>query len=48
MVVTFDEIWRFINKKTEKVWIWRAYDPINRRSLAWALGGGDDETCRKL
>ncbi|CAK0752968.1 insertion element IS1 protein InsB [Azospirillaceae bacterium] len=47
-IVTLDEMWHFINKKTEKLWIWRAYDPINRRPLAWVLGGRDDETCRKL
>ena len=35
-------------KKSEKLWIWRAYDPIARRTIAWVLGGRDDATCKKL
>ena len=31
-----------------KVWVWRAYDPVARRALAWELGGRDDATCRRL
>jgi insertion element IS1 protein InsB len=31
-----------------KVWLWRAYDPVARRALAWELGGRDDATCRRL
>ena len=31
-----------------KVWLWRAYDPVARRTLAWELGGRDDATCRRL
>ena len=30
------------------MWIWRAYDPVARRTLAWVLGGRDDKTLRKL
>src|SRR5688500_1230216 len=36
--------WRGKNK----VWLWRAYDPVARRTLAWELGGRDDATCRRL
>ena len=28
--------------------LWRAYDPVARRTLAWELGGRDDATCRRL
>lgn len=35
-------------KKTEKLWLWRAYDPIARRTIAWVLGRRDDATCQKL
>ena len=38
----------FSQKKTCKLWVWRAYDPIARRTLAWVLGGRDDATCQKL
>jgi insertion element IS1 protein InsB len=26
----------------------RAYDPIDRRTIAWVLGGRDDAKCQKL
>lgn len=35
-------------KKTRKLWIWRAYDPVACRTLAWVMGGRDDQTCQKL
>ena len=38
----------FSQKKTCKLWIWRAYDPVARRTVAWVLGGRDDATCQKL
>src|SRR6202046_2785312 len=47
VVVTLDEMWHFV-KKTEKLWLWRAYDPIARRTIAWVLGRRDDATCQKL
>lgn len=31
-----------------KIWIWRAYDPVAGRTLAWELGGRDDETVQRL
>jgi insertion element IS1 protein InsB len=38
----------FSSKKTCKLWVWRAYDPLNRRTLGWVLGGRDDATCQEL
>ena len=35
-------------REKNKVWVWRAYDPVARRTLAWELGGRDDATCRRL
>ena len=29
-------------REKNKVWLWRAYDPVARRALAWELGGRDD------
>src|SRR4051794_34216712 len=37
-----------IPRRANKVWVWRAYDPVARRTLAWELGGRDDATCRRL
>jgi insertion element IS1 protein InsB len=34
--------------KKNKVWLWRAYDPCSRRTLAWQLGRRNDETAQKL
>ena len=38
----------FPEKKPAKIWIWRAYDVDQRRTVAWMLGGRDDATCRRL
>ena len=38
----------FPRKKTRKLWIWRAHDPVARRTLAWVCGRRDDKTCRRL
>ena len=38
----------FYKKKACKLWVWRAYDPISRRTIAWVLGGRDDATCQRL
>ena len=48
VVVTLDEMWRFVKKGSEKLWLWRAYDPIARRTIAWVLGRRDDAACQKL
>src|SRR4051794_16521362 len=46
-IVQIDEMWHFVDGKN-KVWVWRAFDPVARRTLAWELGGRDDATCRRL
>ena len=35
-------------KKSARLWVWRAYDVDQRRTVAWVLGGRDDATCRRL
>jgi len=35
-------------KKSAKLWVWRAYDLDQRRTVAWVLGGRDDASCRRL
>ena len=31
-----------------KVWVWRAYDPVQRRTLAWESGGHKDARLHRL
>ena len=38
----------FSKKKTNKLWLWRAYDPVQQRTIAWVLGERDDATCQRL
>ena len=38
----------FRKKKTAKLWIWRAFDPVGKRTVAWVLGHRDDATCKRL
>lgn len=35
-------------KKSAKLWIWRAYDPLARRTLGFVLGRRDNITCQRL
>ena len=46
-IVQIDEMGTSWMEKN-KVWVWRAFDPVARRTLAWELGGRDDATCRRL
>jgi insertion element IS1 protein InsB len=46
-IVQIDEMWHFVDGKN-KVRLWRAFDPVARRTLAWEPGGRDDATCRRL
>jgi transposase-like protein len=47
-IVQLDEMWHFVDGKKNKCWLWRAFDPVSRRALAWVLGQRDDPTCKKL
>ena len=38
----------FSKKKSEKLWLLRAFDPVKRRVLPWVLGSRDTATCQKL
>jgi insertion element IS1 protein InsB len=38
----------FSKKKSDKLWLWRAYDPVQRKTLPWVLGDRSDATCKKL
>ena len=40
LVLTLDEMWHFIQKKTQKLRVWRAYDPVGRRTVSQSAGRG--------
>ena len=34
--------------KKNKIWIWKAFDPVSGRTVSWTLGGRDDRTVKNL
>jgi insertion element IS1 protein InsB len=47
-IIILDEMHHFIQKKSNKLWLWRAYDPATSRVCAWVTGGRDDKTLKEL
>lgn len=43
-----DELWSFVRKKTEKRWIWVAYDPIHRLVVAYHIDKRGKEAALKF
>jgi insertion element IS1 protein InsB len=43
-----DELWSFVLKKSNKVWIWIALCRKTKQVVAYAVGDRTEETCRKL
>ena len=48
LTLELDELWSFVAKKTNKVWIWLAICRKTRQVVAYAVGDRDATTCRKL
>ena len=48
VVVELDELWHFIEKKKNKLWVWKAYDRNSGRLIDWELGGRDSQTLEKM
>ena len=46
--IEFDEMWHFIGKKTNKLWIIKAVDRSKHKTIAWVTGKRDTKTFRKL
>jgi insertion element IS1 protein InsB len=43
-----DELWSYVGKKANKVWIWLAIERETRRIVGIAFGDRSDATCREL
>lgn len=43
-----DELWSFVQKKTQKRWIWVAYDPVHRLVIAYHIGGRGKKAAKKF
>lgn len=47
-VLEIDELWSFVLKKTNKVWIWVALCRKTRQVVARAIGDRSERTCLEL
>ena len=43
-----DELWSFVQRKSNKVWIWLALCRKTRQIVGYATGPRDEDTCRTL
>jgi insertion element IS1 protein InsB len=48
VVIELDEMWHFLPRKDNKVWIWKAYDRTTGRLVDWECGDRDERTFRRL
>jgi IS1 family transposase len=47
-IIEIDEMWHYLDRKTNRVWIWKAYDRFNDRLIDWECGNRDEATFRRL
>src|SRR4029079_12201152 len=48
VVVELDEMWRFLKKKANKLWVWKARDRATGRVVDWECGRRDAATLERL
>jgi IS1 family transposase len=48
VVIKVDEMWHFLGRKTNKVWIWKTYNRDTGKLVDWECGSSDEETFRRL
>ena len=48
LVVELDEMWHYLKKKSNKLWLWKAWDRASGRLVDWELGGRDRATLERL
>jgi len=46
--IEFNEMWHFIQKKTNKLWLIKAIDRKTGSTVAWVLGKRDEKTFARL
>lgn len=47
-VLELDELWTFVGKKDNPVWLWVALDRATRQVVAWVLGDRSEKTAWEL
>jgi insertion element IS1 protein InsB len=47
-MLELDELWSFVLKKGNQVWVWMALCRKTRQVVAYALGDRSKQTCRRL
>lgn len=47
-ILELDEVWSFVQNKTNKQWIWLALERQTRRIVGCAIGDRSKATCQKL
>jgi hypothetical protein len=47
-IIEIDEMWHYLHRRTNRVWIWKAYDREKDRLIDWECGGRDEATFRRL
>ena len=48
IVLQLDEMWHYVKKKRQKLWIWKALDRDTGQLLDWECGRWDKATLKKL
>ena len=44
MIIVVDEMWHYLGRKANKLWIWTAIDRETGRLVDWECGGRDQTT----
>ncbi len=47
-IIKIDEMWHYLHRRTNRIWIWKAYDREQDRLIDWECGGRDEATFRRL
>ncbi|HEY9016553.1 MAG TPA: IS1 family transposase [Gemmatimonadales bacterium] len=48
VVIELDEMWHYLKKKSNQLWIWKAWDRATGRLVDWECGGRDAATAQRL
>src|SRR3954453_17316389 len=48
VVIELDEMWHYLKKKSEPLWVWKAWDGGQGQRVDGGCGGGEKATCERL